>query len=168
MTPPRYPNIFDNAKFDTDGADRERLIQALRVLSTGENLETAVNVDEVLRYFAVQVFVMNWDSYLGHTGHNYFLYEEDGVTLHPALGLQPGLRHLRPGHDRSHPGPRRADQLAGEHPRPGGGHAGAASVSQSDEKQTTILPGTTPISANCSRSISRAAGMRQSSGRHRP
>src|SRR5699024_10706193 len=73
--PDRYPNIFDNAKFDTDGADRERLIQALRVLSTGENLETAVNVNEVLRYFTVQVFVMNWDSYLGHTGHNYFLYE---------------------------------------------------------------------------------------------
>ena len=48
--PDRYPNIFDNAKFDTDGADRERLIQALRVLSTGENLETAVNVNEVLRY----------------------------------------------------------------------------------------------------------------------
>ena len=22
---------------------------------------------------------MNWDSYLGHTGHNYFLYEENGV-----------------------------------------------------------------------------------------
>ena len=77
--PAAYPNIFDNAKFDTDVADRERLIQALRVLSTGEDLETAVNADEVLRYFAVQVFVMNWDSYLGHTGHNYFLYEEDGV-----------------------------------------------------------------------------------------
>ena len=77
--PALYPNIFDNAKFSTDGADRERLIQALRVLSTGEDLETAINVDEVLRYFTVQVFVMNWDSYLGHTGHNYFLYEEDGV-----------------------------------------------------------------------------------------
>ena len=77
--PAAYPNIFDNAKFDTDVADRERLIQALRVLSTGEDLETAVNADEVLRYFAVQVFVMNWDSYLGHTGHNYFLYEEDGI-----------------------------------------------------------------------------------------
>ena len=77
--PAAYPNIFDNAKFDTDVADRERLIQALRVLSTGEDLETAVNADEVLRYFTVQVFVMNWDSYLGHTGHNYFLYEEDGV-----------------------------------------------------------------------------------------
>ncbi|MBM6897131.1 CotH kinase family protein [Pseudoflavonifractor capillosus] len=77
--PALYPNIFDNARFSTDGADRERLIQALRVLSTGEDLETAINVDEVLRYFTVQVFVMNWDSYLGHTGHNYFLYEEDGV-----------------------------------------------------------------------------------------
>ena len=77
--PAGYPNIFHNAKFDLDMADRRRLIGALQVLSTGENLETAVNVDEVLRYFTVQVFSMNWDSYLGHTGHNYFLYEEDGV-----------------------------------------------------------------------------------------
>ena len=73
----------------------------------------------MLRYFTVQVFVMNWDSYLGHTGHNYFLYEEDGVISIPALGLQPGLWHLRLGHDRSHPGSRRADQLAHQHPRPG-------------------------------------------------
>ena len=77
--PERYPNIFDNAKFDVDEADQARLIQALKTLASEEDLETAVNVDEVLRYFVVQVFVMNWDSYLGHTGHNYFLYEEDGV-----------------------------------------------------------------------------------------
>ena len=77
--PASYPNIFNNAKFDVDTADQERLIQALKVLASGENLETAVDVDEVLRYFVVQVFVMNWDSYLGHTGHNYFLYEEDGA-----------------------------------------------------------------------------------------
>ena len=36
-------------------------------------------MDEVLRYFAVQVFVVNLDSYSGRTGHNYFLYEEDGI-----------------------------------------------------------------------------------------
>ena len=77
--PASYPNIFNNAKFDIDAADQARLIQALKTLSSGEDLETAVNVDEVLRYFVVQVFVMNWDSYLGHTGHNYFLYEEDGI-----------------------------------------------------------------------------------------
>ncbi len=77
--PNSYPGIFDNAKFDTTKADQKRVTDALKVLASGENLETAVNVDEVLRYFSVQVFVMNWDSYIGYTGHNYFLYEEDGI-----------------------------------------------------------------------------------------
>ena len=74
-----YDNIFRNAKFDITDTDKRRVIDALKVLSTGENLETAINVDEVLRYFTVQVFVVNMDSYLGRTGHNYFLYEEDGI-----------------------------------------------------------------------------------------
>ena len=73
-----YDNIFRNAKFQPSDADKRRLIEALKTLSTGENLETAVNVEEVLRYFTVQVFVVNLDSYLGKTGHNYYLYEEDG------------------------------------------------------------------------------------------
>ena len=77
--PSSYPGIFENAKFKVSEADQKRMIEALKTLSTGEKLETAVNVDEVLRYFTVQVFVMNWDSYLGHTGHNYFLYEENGI-----------------------------------------------------------------------------------------
>lgn len=74
-----YGNIFRNAKFSTNDADKRRLIEALRILSTGENLERAVDVDEVLRYFTVQVFVVNMDSYLGKTGHNYYLYEKDGI-----------------------------------------------------------------------------------------
>ena len=77
--PDSYPGIFENAKFKVSEADQKRVIRALKTLSAGENLETAVNVDEILRYFTVQVFVMNWDSYLGHTGHNYFLYEEGGI-----------------------------------------------------------------------------------------
>ena len=76
--PDSYDNIFRNAKFDVSYRDQERLIEALRVLNQEEELERAVNVDEVLRYFTVQVFVMNWDSYIGYTGHNYFLYEEGG------------------------------------------------------------------------------------------
>ena len=77
--PESYPNIFDHAKTAITQEDKERVIQALRILSTGEDLEKAVNIEEVLRYFTVQVFVMNWDSYLGYTGHNYYLYEEDGI-----------------------------------------------------------------------------------------
>ena len=79
--PEDYDNIFRHAKFDCTESDRQRLIRALKILSEGQGTEigSAVNVDEVLRYFTVQVFVVNLDSYLGKTGHNYFLYEEDGI-----------------------------------------------------------------------------------------
>ncbi|MBQ2698160.1 MAG: CotH kinase family protein [Clostridia bacterium] len=73
-----YDNIFRNAKFDITDEDKRRVIEAIRILSTGEDLERAVDVEAVLRYFTVQVFVVNLDSYLGRTGHNYFLYEQDG------------------------------------------------------------------------------------------
>lgn len=77
--PDSYYNIFRNTKFDTTLADRKRLIQSIETLSAGENLDTVVNVDEVLRYFSAQVFVLNLDSYIGSTGHNYYLYEDDGL-----------------------------------------------------------------------------------------
>ena len=76
--PEDYPGIFENAKLDPSAADRQRLVDSLKILNSGEDLETAVDVEQVLRYFVGQVFVMNWDSYLGHTGHNYLLYEEEG------------------------------------------------------------------------------------------
>ncbi len=79
--PEAYDNIFRNAKFSPSKSDQARLIRALWILSTGENLEEAVYVDGALRYFAGQVFLMNWDSYLGPTGHNYFLYEEEGMLM---------------------------------------------------------------------------------------
>ena len=74
-----YDNIFRKAKFKPTVADKKRLINSLKILVSKENLETAINIDEVIRYFTVQVFVVNMDSYLGRTGHNYFLYEEDGI-----------------------------------------------------------------------------------------
>ena len=46
-----------------------------------------MELDRVLRYFVVQVFTVNLDSYLGRTGHNYFLYEEKRAAEHAALGL---------------------------------------------------------------------------------
>lgn len=76
--PEDYPGIFENAKLDPSSADQQRLVDSLKTLDSGQRLEEAVDVDEVLRYFVGQVFVMNWDSYLGHTGHNYLLYEEEG------------------------------------------------------------------------------------------
>lgn len=75
--PDSYPNIFDNAKTDVSSSDKKRLIAALKALS-GDEPESAVDVDEVIRYFVVHNFVLNFDSYTGSMIHNYYLYESDG------------------------------------------------------------------------------------------
>ncbi len=76
--PESYSNIFDNVKTKADEEDKERLIGALKKLSSREGLEKAVDVDSVLRYFVAHNFVLNFDSYTGTMVHNYYLYEEDG------------------------------------------------------------------------------------------
>lgn len=76
--PASYSNLFDNAKTELSDADQRRLIASLKSLSSYENLERVLNIDEVLRYFVVHNFVVNDDSYTGSMIHNYYLYEEDG------------------------------------------------------------------------------------------
>jgi spore coat protein CotH len=77
--PDSYSNIFDNAKTDVTDADKERLISSLQQLGEGTDLESVLNVEEVMRYFVVHNFVCNFDSYTGQVIHNYYLYEKDGV-----------------------------------------------------------------------------------------
>ncbi|MDO4515847.1 MAG: CotH kinase family protein [Bacillota bacterium] len=74
-----YANIFNNAKTESTDADKTRLISSLKTLNEGSDIESVVDVEEVLRYFAVHNFVCNFDSYTGSMIHNYYLYEEDGV-----------------------------------------------------------------------------------------
>lgn len=73
-----YSNIFDNAKTTLSDADKTRLIESLKRLNNVENIENVVNIDEVIRYFVVHNFVLNFDSYTGSMIHNYYLYEDDG------------------------------------------------------------------------------------------
>ena len=74
-----YGNIFNNAKTDITDADKTRLIESLKTLSSGENIESVVDVEQVIKYFVVHNFVVNGDSYTGAMIHNYYLYEKDGV-----------------------------------------------------------------------------------------
>lgn len=48
-----YSNIFENAKTDITEADKTRLINALKNLSDGEDLENTVDIESVVRYFVV-------------------------------------------------------------------------------------------------------------------
>ena len=80
-----YNGIFDNAVFNTTNKkDNEKVIEMIKNLNEGTNLEEYLDVDEILRYFAVNTFLVNLDSYAGNLKHNYYLYEKDGVfQIHP-------------------------------------------------------------------------------------
>ncbi len=73
-----YSNIWNNAKTDISNSDKTRLIQSLKKLSENEDIESVVNVEEVIRYFVVHNYVCNDDSYTGMMIHNYYLHEKDG------------------------------------------------------------------------------------------
>lgn len=78
--PDSYENIFSSAKTGVSDADAERLIASLKALSEGgETAAETVDIDAVIKYFAVHNFVCNGDSYTGSMIHNYYLYEEDGI-----------------------------------------------------------------------------------------
>lgn len=59
------------------GSD-ERLVQMIKALNTGVGIEKHLNIDQVLRYFAVNTVLVNMDSYVGQFMHNYYLYESNG------------------------------------------------------------------------------------------
>ena len=73
-----YSNIFNNAKTTVNTADQNRLIRSLKALSEQSDIESTVNVEEVIHYFVVHDFLCNGDSYTGQMIHNYYLYEEEG------------------------------------------------------------------------------------------
>lgn len=72
-----YSYIFDNAILSPSESDKVAVIKALKNISEG-NLENSLDIDTLLRYMAVNVFLVNLDSYFGSMLHNYLLYEENG------------------------------------------------------------------------------------------
>ncbi len=70
-----------NLKTNEDTTDNSKLIAFLNAINNtdGEDLENYLNIDEALRYFAVNTALLNLDSYQGNMKHNYYLYEIDGV-----------------------------------------------------------------------------------------
>ncbi|MFT4105590.1 MAG: CotH kinase family protein [Lacrimispora sp.] len=79
-----YSTIFEGAVFDTSDKDFMNVINALKKLNAGEDLESAVDVEATLKYFAAHTVLVNLDSYVSNMSHNYYLYEENGqLTMLP-------------------------------------------------------------------------------------
>lgn len=67
-----------NLKTNEDTSDGKEIIALMKALEDGEGLEKVLDVESALKYIAANVALANFDSYLGNTTHNYYLYEEDG------------------------------------------------------------------------------------------
>ena len=98
-----YETIWDGEVTKTSQADHERVVKALKNIAAGNDLESYMDIDNLLRYMAVHVFSVNEDSLSGMMAHNYYLYESDGkLSLIPwdynlALGGMGGMGGGMPG-----------------------------------------------------------------------
>ena len=73
-----YSTIWDGEITKTGKADHRRVVTALKNISEGTDLETYLDVDNILKYMAVHTFSVNMDSLSGSMSHNYYLYEYEG------------------------------------------------------------------------------------------
>lgn len=67
-----------NLKTNLNSSDGKEILALMQALEDGENLEEVLDVESALKYIAANVALANFDSYLGNTTHNFYLYEENG------------------------------------------------------------------------------------------
>lgn len=73
-----YSTIWEGEVTDTGEAEHKRVVEALKNISEGTDLENYMDVDNLLKYMAVHIFSVNEDSLSGMMAHNYYLYESGG------------------------------------------------------------------------------------------
>ena len=73
-----YSTIWEGEITKTKDSDHKRVVTALKNISEGTDLESYMDIDNLLRYMAVHIFSVNEDSLSGIMAHNYYLYEYDG------------------------------------------------------------------------------------------
>ncbi|PKM56331.1 MAG: spore coat protein CotH [Firmicutes bacterium HGW-Firmicutes-5] len=79
-----YAAIFENSVGKIGESDQKKVIEALKHLQEGEELERYWDVDAILRYMAAHTVVVNLDSYSSNMAQNYYIYEKDGeLTILP-------------------------------------------------------------------------------------
>ncbi|MCR8854257.1 CotH kinase family protein [Lysinibacillus fusiformis] len=65
-------------KTNEDNIEQSKFVEMLDAINNGGDIEKYLDVDEMLRYFAVNTALVNLDSYQGNMKHNYYLYEQNG------------------------------------------------------------------------------------------
>lgn len=73
------PDSYTGLVMKSKSSNDDVLIDMLDELNNGSDYEKVLDVDNVLKYVALNVVASNMDSYLGMNKQNYYLYENKGV-----------------------------------------------------------------------------------------
>lgn len=76
--PKSYPDIFENEETKSTDEDEKEVVAAIKNLNEEKDLEKYLATDAIIRYFAVQNFILNYDSYIGPMLHNIVLTKSGG------------------------------------------------------------------------------------------
>lgn len=76
--PDSYSGILENASYDVTDEQKSALIQAIKDLNEGTDLDSCLDLEQNLKYFAANTFLVNEDDYLSNFTHNIYLYEKEG------------------------------------------------------------------------------------------
>lgn len=73
-----YDEIWVNSVFDISNTDKQRLIRTIKAVNEGDTDQRYVDREQLAKFFAVNTFLLNSDSYATNSVHNYYLYEAEG------------------------------------------------------------------------------------------
>lgn len=79
-----YDGITEDTVIEGDKDSLKKVITALESVDSGKDIEAYVDIDNVMKYLAIQTMVVNLDGLTGQNEHNYFLTEKRGkISLIP-------------------------------------------------------------------------------------
>lgn len=79
-----YADIANYAKVKGGEASVQRIVEALRCVAEDKNIDEHVDIENVMKYMALQTIAVNYDCMTGHNTQNYYLREADGkISLIP-------------------------------------------------------------------------------------
>ncbi|KTD87849.1 CotH kinase family protein [Paenibacillus etheri] len=73
------PSLYTGLVMKSAKSNDDILIDMLNELNNGTDYEKYIDVEESLKYIALNAVTANMDSYLGGNKQNYYLYEDEGV-----------------------------------------------------------------------------------------
>ncbi|WP_139997069.1 CotH kinase family protein [Paenibacillus paridis] len=72
-------DAYTGLDLKSDKSNDDILLDMVDELNNGTDYESVLDVDEALKFIALNAVAGNFDSYLSEKKHNYYLYENDGL-----------------------------------------------------------------------------------------